>query len=53
MLELDFSSGRERAWLYQQNVVKSEEQTDTGQRLHVAWTAKQKAWFETNFGELV
>ena len=53
VLELDFSSGRERAWLYQQNVVKSEEQTDTGQRLRVAWTAKQKAWFETNFGELV
>ena len=53
VLELGFAQGRERAWLYQQNVVQGEEQTDTGQRLRVAWTAKQKAWFETNFGELV
>ena len=53
VLDLDHARGRERAWLYQQNVVQSEEQTDTGPRLRVAWTAKQKAWFETNFGALV
>ncbi len=44
-LELSFSQGRARAWLHEQNVVRSETQTDTGWRLDVNWTATQRARF--------
>ncbi len=44
-LHLDFADGRKRAWLFEQDVVKSETQTDTGFSVTVHWTEKQKAQF--------
>jgi GTP-binding protein HflX len=38
--------GRRRAWLHRQGVVASEEMVETGSRLLVRWTARQKAEFE-------
>jgi GTP-binding protein HflX len=45
-LTLPFSEGRRRAWLYENGVVTGEEETAKGHRLHVRWTARQKAAFE-------
>lgn len=45
-LELSFSEGKQRAWLFRQDVVQEEEQTETGFKLTVLWTGKQKAQFE-------
>ncbi len=42
---LSFAQGKERAWLFQQDVVISEEQGDEGFELTVRWTEKQKAQF--------
>ncbi|WP_278921734.1 GTPase HflX [Pseudophaeobacter profundi] len=42
---LPFSEGKQRAWLFRQDVVTSEEQTDEGFVLTVRWTDKQKAQF--------
>lgn len=42
---LSFAQGKERAWLFQQDVVISEEQGDEGFELTVRWTDKQKAQF--------
>lgn len=39
-LELDFTQGKNRAWLYAHNVVVSEEQTEEGYILNVEWTEK-------------
>ena len=39
-LMLDYSKGKNRAWLYSHNVVQSEEQTDEGYVLEVLWTEK-------------
>jgi len=44
-LHLSFSEGRKRAWLFDQDVVQSEEQTEDGFDLTVYWTAKQEAQF--------
>ncbi len=46
-LELSFAQGKQRAWLFQQDVVQEETQTETGFQLTVLWTGKQKAQFET------
>ena len=46
LLQLAFSDGRKRAWLFEQDVVQSEEQTDAGFDITVRWTAKQAAQFE-------
>ncbi len=40
-LSLAFKDGRKRAWLFDQNVVDCEDQTDTGFDLEVTWTEKQ------------
>ena len=40
-LELAFSEGRKRAWLFEANVVDAEVQTDTGYRLTVTWSQKE------------
>lgn len=39
-LDLDFTQGKNRAWLYAHNVVVSEEQTEEGYILNVEWTEK-------------
>ncbi|MGR3623092.1 GTPase HflX [Pseudophaeobacter sp.] len=42
---LSFAQGKQRAWLFQQDVVMSEEQVEDGFALTVRWTDKQKAQF--------
>ena len=45
VLHLDFDEGRKRAWLFQQEVVQSEVQTETGFDITVLWTARQQERF--------
>ncbi len=45
-LVLSYAQGRARAWLFEQNLVTSEEQTDEGFELDVSWTKLQKDRFE-------
>ncbi len=45
-ITLGFHEGRDRAWLFDRNLVTGEEQTDQGYRLQVTWTAKDRARFE-------
>ena len=45
-LTLAFSEGRKRAWLFDQDVVQAERQTEDGFALDVRWTAIQKARFD-------
>jgi GTP-binding protein HflX len=42
---LGFDEGRKRAWLFAQDVVVEETQTDDGFALRVRWSDKQKAKF--------
>lgn len=44
-LTLTFAEGRARAWLFEQGVVKAEEQTETGYTITVFWTEKQAAQY--------
>ncbi|MEP3917644.1 GTPase HflX [Ascidiaceihabitans sp.] len=44
-LVLPFSDGRKRAWLFQEDVVQSEAQTEDGFEIEVRWSGKQKAQF--------
>ncbi|MDV4168030.1 GTPase HflX [Rhodovulum sp. FJ3] len=44
-LTLSFAEGRARAWLFEQGVVKAEEQTETGYTITVFWTDKQAAQY--------
>ena len=46
VLSLDFSQGTQRAWLFAQDVVVSEEQTESGFDITVLWTAKQRAQYD-------
>ncbi len=46
-LHLGFDEGRRRAWLYEQDVVRSERQVEDGFDLTVEWTARQEARFRT------
>ena len=46
VIDLAFTDGRRRAWLHQAGVVEREEATETGQRLHLRWTERQKGEFE-------
>ena len=46
VLTLAFSQGRQRAWLFKEDVVQSEDQSEEGFVLTVLWTDKQKAKFE-------
>ncbi|NIZ14695.1 GTPase HflX [Phaeobacter sp. HF9A] len=43
VLSLDFSQGKQRAWLFKQEVVLSEDQTEQGFDITVRWTEQQKA----------
>ncbi|MEM9968161.1 MAG: GTPase HflX [Pseudomonadota bacterium] len=45
-LTLSFADGRRRAWLFAQDVVVNEKQTETGFRMRVRWTEKQQAQFQ-------
>lgn len=47
-LQLNFAEGRQRAWLFSEGVVQSEEMHDTGYTLQISWTARQ----EQNFRDL-
>ena len=47
-LTLPFTAGKARAWLHEEGVVLSEEQTEDGYHLRVRWSARQKAAFEGN-----
>ncbi|WP_374015280.1 GTPase HflX [Phaeobacter sp. A36a-5a] len=44
-ITLTFAQGKQRAWLFEQDVVQSETQTDTGFELTVLWTETQKNCF--------
>jgi len=44
-LFLDFSQGRQRAWLFEQGVVEHETQEENGYRLRVRWSARQQKQF--------
>ncbi len=46
-LQLKFSEGRKRAWLYQQSIVLDERETETGYWLVVNWTDRQKQEFRS------
>ena len=46
VLSLDFSQGKQRAWLFRQDVVLSEDQTESGFDITVLWTPKQKAQYD-------
>ena len=45
-LNLPYSEGRKRAWLFEQDVVQDETQDEDGFALSVQWTAIQKARYE-------
>ena len=45
LLSLSFAEGRKRAWLFQEDLVQQEEQTETGFDLTVRWTARQEKRF--------
>ena len=42
---LPYSEGRKRAWLFQEGLIQSEDQTEDGFLLHVLWTARQEQKF--------
>ncbi|KAA9009506.1 GTPase HflX [Histidinibacterium aquaticum] len=45
-LDLGWAEGRKRAWLHERGVVLDESETESGPRLRVSWTARQKARFD-------
>jgi GTP-binding protein HflX len=45
-LDLDFSDGKRRAWLFEAGVVEAERTTNDGLSLDVRWTDRQRAAFE-------
>ncbi len=46
VLSLPFSAGKQRAWLFKENLVEAEEQDETGFQITVRWTARQSATFQ-------
>jgi GTP-binding protein HflX len=44
-LTLSFAEGRKRAWLFEQDLVQEERQTEAGFEITVRWTARQEARF--------
>ncbi|WP_420398290.1 GTPase HflX [Nioella sp.] len=45
VVELPYSAGRARAWLFEEGVVEAESQGEEGYRFDVLWTARQKKAF--------
>lgn len=46
LLNLTFAEGKQRAWLFKEDLVQSEEQTEAGFDITVLWTDRQKAKFQ-------
>lgn len=46
ILTLTFAQGKQRAWLFKEDLVQQEEQTETGFDITVLWTDRQKAKFD-------
>jgi len=46
-LHLSFAEGRKRAWLFEQNVITSEDQTERGFDLDVRWTERQAKTYKS------
>ena len=46
-LSLEFSQGKQRAWLFSQDIVQDEEQTESGFEITVLWTERQKNQFKS------
>ena len=46
IIQLSFSDGKKRAWLFEQGVVIDDELQDDGYKLAVFWTELQKNRFE-------
>ena len=46
VLDLGFSEGRTRSWLFENEVVDTESQDENGFHLSVSWTKKQRDQFE-------
>ncbi len=46
-VNLTFAEGDKRAWLFRQDVVRSEDQTENGFEITVLWTDKQAAQFSS------
>ncbi len=44
-ITLNFSEGKKRSWLFNQRVVQSENQTETGYSIQVNWSLRQKKSF--------
>ncbi len=45
-ITLGFDQGRARAWLHSENLILSEDMTDTGWQIKVLWSARQEARFK-------
>jgi len=45
-LTLPFSAGKKRAWLFEQDIVEHETQTETGFEITVRWSAEQESQFQ-------
>jgi GTP-binding protein HflX len=45
VLCLSFAEGKKRAWLFDNDLVSAEHQTDTGFEITVRWTSAQEAQF--------
>lgn len=45
-LVLSFAEGKKRAWLFERDLVRSENQTEDGFALRVRWSAKDRARFD-------
>lgn len=45
-LSLSFAEGKKRAWLFAQELVEDERQTDDGFEITVRWTAQQEAQYQ-------
>lgn len=46
VLSLSFAEGKQRAWLFKEDLVQREEQTETGFDITVLWTDRQKAKYQ-------
>jgi GTP-binding protein HflX len=44
-LRLGFDQGRQRAWLFDHQVVRSEAPTEAGYELGVRWTGRQRSQY--------
>lgn len=46
VVTLTFAQGKQRAWLFKEDLVQQEEQTETGFDITVLWTDRQRAKFD-------